>query len=82
MKIELTVDGAQVSDDVRELLDNLTQEQKREMALQLMKDCMSDVNTRFNKRVAIDEAIETLNLENEEYQFRWVTELYLYHGNL
>jgi len=42
MEIKLKVEGAQLTDDVRELLDNLTVEQKRDMAMQLLKDALED----------------------------------------
>jgi hypothetical protein len=69
VEIKLQVDGAQVSDEVRELLDNLTPEQKRDMALQLLKDTMTDTKTRFNKRVGVQQALAEMS--NESVEYRW-----------
>jgi len=61
MELKLEVEGAQLADEVRDLLDNLTQEQKTDLALQLLVAAMSDSESRFTKRVGIEQAIETLN---------------------
>ncbi len=81
MEIKLNVDGNQLSDEVRELLDNLTQEQKQEMALQLLKDSMHDTETRFNKRVGIEQALAEMNASNTVYEFRWGKSGNGYDGN-
>jgi hypothetical protein len=70
MEIKLNVDGAQVSNEVRELLDSLTLKQKQSMGLQLLKHSLQDMETRFSKRVGIKQAIK--DLESEELELRWV----------
>lgn len=69
MELTLQVDGTQLSDDVRDLLDNLTPEQKRDMAMQLLKDSMHDVESRFNKRVGVEEALAEMSNERVLYRY-------------
>lgn len=69
MELTLQVDGTQLSDEVRELLDNLTPEQKQDMALQLLRDSMHDTETRFNKRVGIEQALEEMSSGKVKYQY-------------
>lgn len=83
MELTLQVDGAQLSEEVRELLDNLTPKQKQTLALQMLKQTMQDTETRFSKRVGIDQAIAEMNAEqekmaenNEAKTFRWAPSAY------
>ena len=68
MKIELNVDGAQLSDDVKHLLDNLTPEQKRDMAFQLLKETMSNTEMRFSKELGVEHALKELNKSGTKYR--------------
>ena len=66
MAITLKVDGAQLSDDVREILDTLTNEQKQTMALELLTQTMQNAECKFSKRVGIDGAIKEMNKRRAE----------------
>lgn len=60
MQITLNVEGSQLDSEVKELLANLTQEQKQQMAMQLLTTALNNTTSSLNATVAEQLALDKL----------------------
>jgi len=61
MEIKLNVDGGDFSKNVQELLESLTDEQKKDLASQVVTNAINEVDSQFSKEYAKKKALELIN---------------------
>jgi len=72
MKIEIEVSADQLSNDIREVLENLTLKQKSQMAERILTQTMKDVECKFSRRLGINEALKEMNEKRKDRSGKFV----------
>lgn len=67
MEIKLKVEGSQLDAEVKNLLANLTIEQKQEMAIQVLTNVLSQTKSELNTSIAEQIALDVINTEKKQF---------------